>query len=48
MYEFWYDYVKPKYVEKAESCYMGTDSLYGYRCQYSEYAITHKMSRWWK
>ena len=27
MYEFWYDYVKPKYDKKAELCYMDTDSL---------------------
>ena len=26
MYEFWYDYVKPKYIEKAKLCYMDTDS----------------------
>ena len=25
MYEFWYDYVKPKYKEKAKLCYMDTD-----------------------
>ena len=25
MYEFWYDYIKPKYVEKARSYYMDTD-----------------------
>ena len=25
MYEFWYDYVKPKY--KAKLCYMNTDSF---------------------
>ena len=24
-YEFWYDYVKPKYGKKAKLCYMGTD-----------------------
>ena len=26
MYEFWYDYVKPKYDEKEKLCYMNTDS----------------------
>ena len=25
MYEFWYDYVKPKYGENAKLCYMDTD-----------------------
>ena len=25
MYEFWYDYVKPKYDEKTKLCYMDTD-----------------------
>ena len=24
MYEFWYDYIKPKYGEKTELCYMDT------------------------
>ena len=27
MYEFWYDYVKPKYKGKANLCYMDTDSF---------------------
>ena len=27
VYEFWYDYVKPKYGENAKICYMDTDSL---------------------
>ena len=27
MYEFWYDYVKPKYKNKAKLCYMNTDSF---------------------
>ena len=26
-YEFWYDYVEPKYKDKAKLCYMDTDSL---------------------
>ena len=25
MYEFWYDYLKPKYDEKAKLCYIDTD-----------------------
>ena len=37
MYEFWYDYIKPRYGEKAKLCYMDTDSVivHGYwiRCQ---------------
>ena len=27
MYEFWYDYIKPKYQDKAKLCYMDTDSF---------------------
>ena len=30
MYEFWYDYVKRKYGEKAKLCDMDTDSFTGY------------------
>ena len=30
MYEFWCDYVKPKYGEKAKLCYMDTDSFIVY------------------
>ena len=25
MYEFWYDYVMPKWLENSKSCYMDTD-----------------------
>ena len=27
MYEFWYDYIKPKHGDKATLCYMDTDSF---------------------
>ena len=27
MYKFWYDYIKPKYRDKARLCYMDTDSF---------------------
>ena len=27
MYEFWYDYIKPKYQDRAKLCHMDTDSF---------------------
>ena len=27
VYEFWYDYMKPKYVDNVKLCYMDTDSF---------------------
>ena len=30
IYGFWYDYVQPKYVEKAKLCYMDTGSFMVY------------------
>ena len=30
IYEFWYDYVKPKYGDRANLCYAGTDSVFIY------------------
>ena len=30
IYEFWFDYVKPKYGEKAKLCYMDTGSFIVY------------------
>ena len=28
IYDFWHDYVKPKYKEKAKLCYMDTRQFY--------------------
>ena len=30
LYEFWYNYVRPKYREKAKLCYMDVDSFIVY------------------
>ena len=30
MYEFWYDYIKPKYGDRTKLCYMDTDSFVFY------------------
>ena len=30
MYEFWYNFVKPKYGKRGELCYMDTDSFIVY------------------
>ena len=27
MYEFWYEYMKPKYADNVKLCYMDTDSF---------------------
>ena len=27
MYEFWYDYIKPKYQDRVKLCYMDTGSF---------------------
>ena len=27
MYEFWYNYIKPKYRDRAKICYIDTDSF---------------------
>ena len=27
MYEFWYDYIKPKYQDNAKLCYVDTESF---------------------
>ena len=34
IYEFWYDYVTPKYGKKAKLCYMDKDSFIVYIKRY--------------
>ena len=40
-YEFWYDYVKSKYVENAKLCYMNTDSFIADYCRRFQNKIWH-------
>ena len=42
IYEFWYDYVKPKYIEKAKLCYRDTDSFNVYIKTYDIYQYIAK------
>ena len=37
MYQFWHDYVKPKYDKRAKLCYMDTDSFIAYKKTYYIY-----------
>ena len=43
MHEFWYDYVKLKYVEKTKLCYMNTDSVIVYKNTDDIYTTLQKM-----
>ena len=42
MYEFWYDYVKPRYGDKAKLCYMDTYSFTVYIKAYDIYKYIAK------
>ena len=47
MYEFWYDYIKPKYGDKARLCYMDTDSFVIYIETEDFYKdIANDLERW--
>ena len=51
MYEFWYDYMKPKYREQGELCYMDTNSFIVYikdvetRFDTSNYELVEKIKK---
>ena len=47
IYEFWYDYIKPKYKGRAKLCYMDTDSFVIYLETEDFYKdITNDVERW--
>ena len=47
MYEFWYDYIKPKYGYKARLCYMDTDSfVINLKTEDFYKDITNDVKRW--
>ena len=47
MYEFWYNYIKPKYDDKARLCYMDTDSFVIYIKTEDFYKdIANDVERW--
>ena len=47
MYEFWYDYIKPKYGDRAKLCYTDTDSFVIYIETEDFYKdIVNNVERW--
>ena len=47
MYEFWYDYIKPKYGDRAKLCYTDTDSFVIHIITEHFYEdITNDVERW--
>ena len=47
MHEFWYNYIKPKYGDKARLCYMDTDSFVIYIKTEDFYKdIANDVERW--
>ena len=47
MYEVWFDYIKPKYGDRAKLCYMDTDSFVIYLETEDFYKdITNDVDRW--
>ena len=45
MYEFWYDYIKPKYEEKPKLCYTDTDSFIIY-IKTEDLDIANNVKKW--
>ena len=49
MYEFWYDYIKPKYEDRTKLCYTDTDSLVIYIQTEDFYkGVANDVERWFE
>ena len=47
MYEFWYNYIRPKYGDKAKLCYTDTDSFIIYiKTKYFFKDIYNVVEKW--
>ena len=47
MYEFGYDYINPKYGDKAKLCYTGTDSfIINIKIEYFFEDISNDVEKW--
>ena len=47
MYEFWYDYIKPKYGDRTKLCYTDTDSFVIYiKTEYFFKDISDDVEKW--
>ena len=47
IYQFWYDYIKPKYGDRVKLCYMDTDSFVIYiETEYFYQDIAGDVERW--
>ena len=46
-YEFWYDYIKPKYQDRAKLCYTDTDKfVIHFKTEYFYEDIAGDVERW--
>ena len=43
MYEFWYDYIIPKYGENARICYINAENFIVHAKTYDIYKVLQKM-----
>ena len=46
MYEFWYEYIKPKYKDKARLCYMDTNSFISIKTEDFYEDIVYDVEKW--